>query len=108
VSPAPLTLIRAAWGAVLLAVPDLVLPAGERRGLRVVARVLGARHLAQAGVIAAHHTPGWRRAGAVVDALHAATALGAAVVWPSARGPALASAVTASVLATEGFRSATR
>ena len=71
--------VRAVYGAALLLAPVGVLssPAGsplDPPAVRV-ARVLGARHLVQAAVLARHRAPGWRLAGAAVDGAHAASML---------------------------------
>lgn len=65
-----------------------------------VVRVLGARMLLQAlAVRVAARRPRWRRpaleAGAVVDALHAASMVPAALRWPAYRRSAAVSAVLA-------------
>ena len=81
-SPAHLLLaLRSLWGALLLTRPRRV---GDALGLefadtkrgRGVVRVLGGRHLVQAGVTAARPTGPVVAVGAAVDALHALTALG--------------------------------
>jgi hypothetical protein len=68
---------RAAWGVALLTVPGrLIRWAGgdDSQRARAVGRLLGARHLVQAGLVAA----GWRPAvwplGPAADVAHAATA----------------------------------
>lgn len=102
---------RALYGAALLAAPGpiLAVAAGQApsRRDRAVARVLGARHVAQALVSAA----AGRQAlapGAVVDGLHAASMVGLA----ARRGPGddgsirraeLADAAVASLLAVLGL-----
>lgn len=77
-------LLRAGWGAGLLAAPETVL---ERvHGLRVdrkavvVARILGARHLIQAGLSGASPSPERLAGGVWVDTVHALTALGLAAI----------------------------
>jgi hypothetical protein len=72
-----LAAVRAAWGLALLVAPDRVLTllaggGGTALGAGVV-RVLGVRQLLQAGVTAVAPTAGVLKAGAVVDALHAAS-----------------------------------
>ena len=74
-----LELARAAYGAGMLLAPASALSrlAGtplDRPAVRV-ARVLGARHLLQATVLATHPGPGWRLSGAAVDASHAVSML---------------------------------
>jgi hypothetical protein len=97
-APLPLAL-RAGWGAALLVAPGSVLQlsgdvdAGTTP--RRVMRVLGARHLVQAG---AEWAGGGRarQIGTVVDLLHAATSVGCSVVSPRWRRAALIdTAVTA-------------
>jgi len=67
--------VRAAYGLVQLAAPALLADrvAPDRVGprARVVIRVLGARHLLQAGAASAVDRPSAHQVGAVVDALHA-------------------------------------
>lgn len=70
-----LSLARAAWGGVLLFAPGQLLRVGgpgfaTPRAV-AVARVLGARHVAQAAVTALTPTPAVAALGAVVDGLHA-------------------------------------
>jgi hypothetical protein len=73
---------RAGVGLCCLLAPHRLLPAGERdsAATRRVMRVLGARHLAQAGVEMARPTPAVLALGAGVDALHAVSCLGFAVL----------------------------
>lgn len=70
--------VRAAWGTVLLSVPDRVLALSRSdhphdRTARRVLRVLGARHLAQTAVEMISHRPALRYLGVGVDGLHAAS-----------------------------------
>jgi hypothetical protein len=82
-----------AWGGLLVGAPDLVLatltgrPATQSQAR--VLRVLGTRHLLQAGVELARPTHGVIRAGAAVDLLHAATCAGAVAFLPAWRRAAL-------------------
>lgn len=94
--------MRASYGLAQLLAPNAVArrltcrDADERE--RVVTRVLGARHLAQAAVLANSS----RRAhllGAAVDALHAASMVGLALVDRSRRRQAWTSAAIASTFA---------
>lgn len=75
--PVALLALRAAYGAGLLLLPASALRALARAPVDhdavLVARVLGARQLVQAGVLARVPRPRWWAAGAVVDALHAAS-----------------------------------
>ncbi len=104
--------VRAGWGAALLLRPGPVLRAAggadEERTV-LVARVLGVRELAQAGVLLARPTPGVVRAGIGVDVLHAASAVALAVLDTSHRRVALRNAATATGWALLGVaRSASR
>ncbi|WP_329254017.1 hypothetical protein OG417_11695 [Actinoallomurus sp. NBC_01490] len=98
---------RLAWGGLLVTVPDLVLntltgrPA--TRSQTWVLRVLGTRHLLQAGVELAHPTRALARAGAAVDLLHAATCAGAVALLPAWRRAALVDGTGAVVFATGGL-----
>lgn len=69
-----LSVLRALYGAGLLLAPGRILAALARmpldRRVIAVARVLGARQLAQAAVVGRRPTPGRLRAGAAVDAAH--------------------------------------
>ena len=97
---APLPLIlRICWGTVLLISPGAVLRlfGGADQGVapRRVMRVLGARHVAQAGAEWAFGGRA-RQIGTVVDLLHAATSVGLAIIDPRWRRAALSdTAVTA-------------
>ncbi|MBA2323204.1 MAG: hypothetical protein H0V92_03995 [Pseudonocardiales bacterium] len=73
---------RTATGLFALLDPERALVASERdsTAARGVMRILGARHLLQAGVEAAVPTPTVLKVGAAVDAIHALTCLGFAVV----------------------------
>lgn len=77
-------LVRAAWGAVLLAAPAGVLDhihgvQVDRRALAVT-RILGARHLVQAAFSGVNPGPEVLAAGIWVDSVHAMTAFGLAAV----------------------------
>jgi hypothetical protein len=76
-------LVRAGWGLALLAAPDRVVAAmgvaEPDDQTRAVARVLGARHLAQAAVTLARPTARCLRWGGVVDLAHAGTGVVLAV-----------------------------
>jgi hypothetical protein len=95
-------LVRGGWGVALLAAPAVIMAALGHPGAgagRPVARLLGARQLAQAVVTAAVPSPGVVTGGAVVDALHGLTGAGLAVVAPGWRRVALTDAAVAAVLA---------
>jgi hypothetical protein len=64
----------------------------------VAVRILGARHLIEAGVMAAEHDAGPPRWMIGIDAVHATSMLLLAAVSPRLRRAALASAASASVL----------
>ncbi len=99
-----LTAWRAGYGAVLLLAPGRVLSSLARqpcdRPTMLVARVLGLRELAQAGVLRSHPGRDWQLAGAGVDALHGASMLALATVGGRRyRKLAVANARTAGLLA---------
>lgn len=78
-----LEVIRAGWGAALLAAPRAVLTGMravhvDRKAL-VVTRILGARQLVQAVLSGVNPTPEILAAGVWVDAVHSLTAFGLAV-----------------------------
>ena len=106
-----LTVVRAAWGAVLLAAPRMVMalisqrPAG--RCSRLVARLLGARDLVQAVVLARDQSRPTVAAGIAVDALHSSTMLWLAIRRPEHRRGALFSALIAACFAISGAQRAT-
>lgn len=99
---------RAAWGLALLVAPGPVL---ERvHGIRadhravVVARILGARHLAQAVVTGLTPSRPALALGSAVDALHATTAVGLAVVDRDRARAGLLDAGLATAWALAGLR----
>jgi hypothetical protein len=71
-----------------------------------VARLLGARHLAQATLTALAPRPGVFAAGAAADALHAASMLMLAVVDRTARRTALSDVLAEAVFAAAGLAAA--
>ncbi|MDQ6709654.1 MAG: hypothetical protein M3Z11_03755, partial [Candidatus Dormibacteraeota bacterium] len=81
-----LTAVRTLWGTVLLVVPEAILQdlPHERvdRPARVVARVLGLRHLTEAAVTGRRNSSTLIRAGAIVDAIHATTFAALAALRP--------------------------
>ena len=105
-----LTVLRAAWGVALLAVPARVLRAVERtdhtRAQVVVARILGARNVIQAGVTVAVGGRWIRREGAVVDGIHVVTSLGMAAASGRWRRLALTDAAIAAGLCAAGVATA--
>lgn len=99
---------RTAWGLTVLCAPDRVLVAVAGRVPSYdsvqVARVLGAREIAQGAVTALAPSRRVLVWGAVVDALHATSMAGLAAVSPRHRRPALASAGLAAAAALAGRR----
>lgn len=107
-APAPLgvrsmSIARAGYGGALLCVPGPMITAltGAPVSGRVlaVARVLGARQLAQAAVCGLAPARGLIQAGAVVDGLHGASILALAGEKPRLRRALLAETVIAAALA---------
>jgi hypothetical protein len=122
-----LTLARAGYGVALVCAPQALITLtgdpvtgqslGERarpsRRACAVARVLGVRHLVQAGLTAAALrarpcSPYALAGGAAVDALHATTMVGLALVDRGARRVALADTGAELALATAGGLTAIR
>lgn len=101
-------LARAAWGAALVTKPRIVLE--QVHGLRVdrtslvVARVLGARHLAQAVLSGVRPSPEVLAMGVWVDVAHAASGVGLAVADRERARAGLTDAGIAMVWAAAGFR----
>jgi hypothetical protein len=94
-----LQLARADYGTALVLAPGpaILLATGRLPGRRAcrVARLLGARHLAQATLTALAPLPAVFGAGAEVDALHAASMLMLAAVDRAARRDTVAEAAFA-------------
>lgn len=115
-SPASVRLlggVNAVLGTVLLIAPSQLLrqlPHGRIDATaRTVARILGARHLVQAAILArARARSSCLLAGAAVDATHAVSMTILAGLRPDRRKLALTSALTASVLAGSGAWAARR
>ena len=109
------TLGRAGYGVTLVAVPGLLIGlTGQRPARRAcgVARVLGVRHLVQAGVTAASQvadpgSPVVLAGGAAVDLLHATSMMALAVADPHTRHAALTDASVETTLAVAGGWAAT-
>ncbi len=104
----PIELIRAGWGAVLLAAPGDVLEhihgvRVDRKAL-VVTRILGARHLTQALLSGVDPGPEVLAAGVWVDTVHSATALGRAGVDRRRARGGVTDAVVAASWAAMGWR----
>lgn len=100
--------VRAGWGLALLLSPDMVL--GTVHGLhvdrtsRVVARILGARHLVQAVSSGIRPSAEVLAMGVWVDAVHALTALGLAAVDRHRARAGLTDAAMAGLWAAMGNR----
>jgi len=109
------TVGRAGYGVALVAVPGLLIGlTGQKPGPRAcaVARVLGARHLIQAGVTAVSQLtdPGGSvvlRGGAAVDVLHATSMLALGGADQGVRRAALTDASVEAALAVVGAWAAT-
>lgn len=94
----------AIYGASLLLAPKPIL--SRVPGLQLVdhravvaARIAGARHLIQSGLMLRRHTRGWMLGAATVEVTHAATMTVLAVARPDRRRLALLSAGVAAVSA---------
>ena len=102
---------RACYGAALLCAPGLALGmcTGEASGqrTRVVTRILGARHLAQAVLTLWRPRPAVLAAGAGVDGCHAVSMLALAAASPDTRRAGLTDAVTELAFAATGAVMAT-
>jgi len=96
----------AAAGAWTLLSPRTVARAvsgGGRVPDTAVLMILGGRQLAQGTVLLIRPTPTLLIGAATVDALHAATMLAAALMWPDYRNAAIASATVAGTSAGVGM-----
>jgi hypothetical protein len=106
-----LAALRLGLGLALVVAPTKVLVAcgGEDdRRARIVARVLGARHLVEAGVLVRFDTAPVALAGAAVDGIHAATALAFAAADGRRRRLALLNAAGALFFTAAGIARAQR
>lgn len=106
--PRRLEVVRGGWGLVLLLAPRVVLhrmsrTAPDHRAL-VVARVLGARQLAQAVASGRADSPAVLRLGVAADTAHALTGVGLALLDSDRARPALADAAVAGCWALLGHR----
>lgn len=103
---------RTLYATALLVAPDAVLRGlpHERIGrpASVFARVLGARHLAQAALLEGHRTRAWLLVGTAIDAAHATSMLVLAARSPRHRALALTNAAIATTLAAAGLHEARR
>jgi hypothetical protein len=97
-----LRVARASLGAVLLLRPNAVLTAmgcRRTRSTTIVARLLGARQLAQAALTRSRRAD---TVGAVVDALHLSSLIATAALSPRWRRAALVDAAAATTLLAGG------
>jgi hypothetical protein len=105
-----LLLVRAGYGTALVLVPGRMirLATGRVPSPRTcrVARLLGARHLAQTALTAVAPRPAVFAAGGQVDAVHAASMLLLAVLHGSALHGSARRAALADTLAEAGFAAA--
>jgi hypothetical protein len=105
-------LVRGAYGVVLCCAPGLLIrlasgqPADSRA--RAVARLLGARHLAQAALTTARPSPEILALGAEVDLLHAASMLALATADAPRRRLGLTDGLVAAAFAADGLVAARR
>jgi len=101
----PLALVRVAFGGALLLAPGKVLGLAHARRVddpaRLVAAVLGARHIVQAALLGTHGKT-LRRAGVAVDLIHCGTALAFGAADVRRRHIAWVNAATAGLLAAAG------
>ena len=101
-------ILRAAWGAALLCAPRPVLEQVNHASVDAtslaVARILGARHLAQAVLSGLSPTPEVLAMGVWVDAVHAGTAAALVVVDPARSRAGIADAAVAATWAGLGYR----
>jgi hypothetical protein len=101
---------RLAYGLALLAAPERLARSWTGSALdrpaRVVARILGARHVLQAVLLIAHDGVWLRRAGRAIDLVHAASMVLLATLAPGRERLALADAVVARTLAGPAPRTA--
>ncbi|HEY2308589.1 MAG TPA: hypothetical protein VGI05_22190 [Streptosporangiaceae bacterium] len=98
--------VRACYGAALLCAPGVALglatgQAPSQRA-RAVARILGARHLAQAVLTLWRPRPAVLLTGAGIDACHSASMLALAVADPRMRRAGIADAATAAAFMATG------
>jgi len=101
-------LVRAGWGVILLTLPGPLLRAGGGGPVPAaavaVARVLGLRHLLQAGTTAAVPTGAVAGLGALADMAHASSCLALAAGSRRWRRVALADALIEAGFAAAGWR----
>lgn len=101
-------LVRAGWGAALLVAPRQVMTNVHHVRIDTksvaIARILGARQLAQAALSGFRPSPEVLATGVWVDAVHAMTALGLAVLDRSRARAGLTDTAVASLWAGAGYR----
>ena len=101
--------LRAGWAVILLGFPERLLRAGGGEPVPAAAvaavRVLGVRHLLQAGASAALPTGSVAGLGALLDAAHAGSVVALALGSPRWRRVALADALIETGFAAAGWRS---
>lgn len=99
-------------GIIHLALPALgaksLTGSGFGRRTRLTVRALGVRQIAQAVLTGPHPAPAVARLGVAVDAAHAASMVGLALVDRELRNVALVSAAIATGFAVAGTRSSGR
>lgn len=106
--PRRIELVRAGWGLALLLAPETVL--GRVHHIRVdaptlgVARILGARQLAQATLSGVDPSPEVLAMGVWVDTAHALSAIGLAAAAPRRARAALTDTAVAGLWAAAGAR----
>ncbi|NMH98407.1 hypothetical protein [Pseudonocardia acidicola] len=103
---AVVSVLRAVWGATLLAVPGRLLRLeGQPRtsgNARAVLRILGLRHLGQAAVTVGSPRPRVLALGSATDGLHALTGVAFGAVAPRWRRVALLDTAIATGFAVAG------
>ena len=101
---------RTAYGVLLLLMPSVVIRVASGgpadRTPLVVGRVLGLRHLIQALIIERRRTCKRLLVGTAIDAVHALSMVGIAVLNKNHRQLAMLDAVLATGLAIDGLREA--
>lgn len=101
--------VRAGWAVILLTMPERLLrtvgAAPISAATIAAVRMLGVRHLVQAGASAALPTRSVAGLGAVVDSLHAGSCVGLAVGSPRWRRAALADVLVEAGFAASGWSS---
>lgn len=101
-------ILRGTWGLALLVRPDHLLNNVHRLRVdsrsRMIARILGARHLTQAVLSGYRPSPEVLAMGTWVDSVHALTAVGLAVADRHRARAGLVDAAVAAVWATAGYR----